>query len=145
MTFQYQQQLTQVRDQPCPCTEKFIPRNVTAYRFMNNLATADDFIPPAIKDGVGPGTKCSSYALSFFSSLDSARRRYLELSKKFDASSRYGTHIAIVDIVEADGVCEDFKNNHMDLHPEANIIFHNRARDYQPAKLPQATGAVDAP
>lgn len=132
MTLMYANNLQAVPDQPCPCTDKFRPRSIEAFRFMNQAATANDFVPPAIKEG--KPNKCNGFALSFFATLDAARSKYLDLSKRFDAASRYGSFIGKINIQETDGVGSDFdRNHHMDLHPNTNAIFHTREIEYHSA------------
>jgi len=130
MPLMYQEDLQRLRDQPCPCQTRFTPRTLEAYRFMNQAATARDFNPPAIKDGRKPTDKCTNFAVSFFETLESARRRYRQLSKTYDVVAKFGTSIGKVHILPTDGVCEDFRNHHMDLHPYVGTIFHTRVTEY---------------
>jgi hypothetical protein len=102
---------------------------------MNQNATALDFVPPAIKTGIKESDRCKNFALSFFSTLESARSRYIDLNKKFDAASRYGSSIGKINLLSTDGLCSHFEKQHMDFHPNTGVVFHNRIIEYYPANI----------
>lgn len=74
------------------------------------------------------------FALSFFETLDAARRRYRSLAERVDAPARYGTHVGMIQLLPADGmISEPSKDGHMDLHPENDIGFAGRIAGYSSA------------
>lgn len=131
MTLKYQDQLNSVRDQPCPCRRKFTSKSLTAYRFMHNQASQKNFIPPALL-GDNRELKCTSFALSFFRSIDEAQKKYISISKGYRSiKQRMGDHIGKIEILPTDGLASSFNTyGHMDLHPNEGIEFHNRITEY---------------
>jgi hypothetical protein len=114
-----------------------LPRDRTVYRFLHSPASDDrDFTPIAFRGGDAPrqGARCDHFALSFFESLELARKRYRSLAARLDAESRYGSHIGRLELVSADGrVSEPGRDGHMALHPEAEARFAYRVSEYYSA------------
>lgn len=135
MPLKYQEQLARRQDQPCPCTTKFQPRRVTAFRILRNACTEADFVPNAVMHGESPKVTCGHYALSFFDSLENAREQYLSLSKRIDVASIFGDHIGRIALVEADGVISTpNRKGHMDLHENVGASFVARVDEYFQAR-----------
>ena len=137
MGLKYSIHLLKCVDQPCPLGAVFAPREIpTVFRFMHHPATdANDFLPPAIFDGVKARERCGRFALSFFETLDGARRRYAALSERVDAVARYGGYIGEMAIKESDGLASvpSGASRHLDLHPFDGVIFAGRVTAYHAA------------
>jgi hypothetical protein len=121
---------------PCPDAGTFAPRQMgVAFRFMHSPATeAGDFVPPAILDGVKKSDKCGRFALSFFETLDAARRRYAKLAERVDAESKYGGFVGEMSIEEGDGIASlPSSTLHLDLHQNDGVAFVSRVTTYHAA------------
>jgi hypothetical protein len=92
-------------------------------------------VPPAILDGVRGRERCGRFALSFFDTLEAARRRYKKLAERQDAESRYGGYVVELDIAKSDGVASlpNKDTGHIDLHPNEGSTFVPRVKAYHAA------------
>jgi len=112
----------------CP-PEDSQSQEITAFRFVfEDLNHQNNFIPvllinpprintPTFKKDAN---KCAGYALSFFDTLENAKKRYFELKYKRGLKNIHkilGTHIAQGVIRENDGVISKVdKHGHFNLH-----------------------------
>jgi hypothetical protein len=119
----YGEELLRCSDQPCPRTPKFRPREQPGcFRFLKKgTATDADFIPFAKTEHgqAVPGLRrCDEYALSFFDSLESIRKKWAILMEREDAESRYGTHVGMIDLTQDDGLLGPVaqQSGHLSLH-----------------------------
>jgi hypothetical protein len=96
-----------------------------AFRWVREPTTADDFIPVGLLQP--ERSSCQSYALSFFSSIDAARTKWLSLAKRLDAPNRFGTHVARLDLLPSDGVTSDAgRDGHFSLYEYSGVSLHGR-------------------
>jgi hypothetical protein len=130
MPLKYQNELIKIHSANCPNSAKFIPRDQKGFRFVNHTATSVDFLPVAKKQG--PATDCSHWALSFFTTLSDAKKKYSTLKGKPNYQKRYGTHIGEIDVVKQDGVSSlpSSGSGHFDLHEEHSTSFVGRVNVY---------------
>ena len=137
MPLRYSDHLAKCPDQPCPCTQAFVPRECAVFRFLGTPADEErDFTPIAFRGGHRPrkNLPCDWFALSLFSSLELARKKYRSLAARIDAEARFGTHIGRLDVGFADGrISEPGPDGHMGLHPEIEARFAHRVTAYYPA------------
>lgn len=140
MALKYATRLKQCPDQPCPCMRSHERRDTLAFRLMHNPAGEEqDFEPPGVMDeakrGFNRRAKCGRFALSFFDSVESARRTYKVLAEREDAESRYGSHIGEIDLAKTDGLMSlpSAKSGHVNLHQEAGALFAHRVIRYYSA------------
>ena len=137
MPLRYAQHHVKCKDQPCPCAKVCAPRDrATAFRFVHADATDEaDFAPVVVREGSGVRNKCASYALSFFDTLENARKKYAVLAERQDAASRYGDQIAELPLQQADGVATlpSYTTGHFDLHPDDDATFTTRIKKYHNA------------
>lgn len=142
MPYKYRTDLERCSDKPCP-SDDYRPGQRAGYRYLHNPARVPaNFKPPAYMPNPPPAPTCGSYALSFAISLDVARKRYKGLLKRFKENTalRYGDHIGLIDLTEADGAhCSPDKHGHFDLHEEDDIDWTGRVRNYWPARVDNAT------
>ncbi len=115
---------------PAGCEET----QATLYRFVReDIRHRENFLPQAVRQ---PTRKfkddaecCSGYALSFFRSQESARRRYEGIRKRHDnISKNLGTHLAEVNLLPKDGRLTPFQSDHVDLHEYEGTDLAARAR-----------------
>lgn len=134
MALKYLSDLSTCPDQPCPATARFQRRARVAFRILHAPAAEEiDFVPPAKKFTIRRPT-CESYALSFFATLEQARRQYASLAKRVDAESRYGRHIGEIALLAVDGVMSHPDGDgHIDLHQEDTATFVPRVTQYHDA------------
>jgi hypothetical protein len=131
MPLKYQNELLALNKQPCPCLIKHTPKQIKAYRFVNNVATEVNFLPIALTGG--PNDQCSHWALSFFNSEPAARAKFRILNSRVDAKSRYGDHIGEIDLNANDGFSsQPSSTGHLDLYDNENISFLGRVVTYYP-------------
>lgn len=121
MILKYARQLAECPDQPCP-SSRFTGKDFNGFRILRSTPTADDFLPPAIKKGMGPSADSSNYALSFFDNLTNARSHYNKMKDKgLEVSTIFGDSIGEVNVSATDGLsCLPSKKGHYDLHEEVN-------------------------
>ena len=89
--------------------------------------------PPKRYNDMSDVDKCDSMALSMFNSLENARKRFLFLKDeppypmKENAFRFLGTHIAVGNINEQDGVNEEpDRKGHFNHHPMENFDYKTR-------------------
>lgn len=132
MPLKYQTQLENTNRQPCPCLQTHTAKHMTAFRFVNNQATENDFLPVA-ELGQYDGSKCEHWALSFFDSAASAKAKFATLLERLndEAFIIFGTHIGEINILPADGISSTPSSyGHIRLHEEAGVTFVNRVVNY---------------
>jgi len=117
--------------QNCPPSD-WEAKNIDAFRFVfEDLNDHRNFIPNSVRNPTRDNSpkykndcygKCSGYALSFFDSLENAKKSYQAYKKsipKFDRIA--GTHIAKGKITVDDGVTSWVgESGHFDLHEFEN-------------------------
>lgn len=115
--FKYQQRLNACTDKPCPCG-KYREREITGFRCVHEPLQEDDFAPPAAKPAMWTSVKCSSYAVSFFTSRQAVRKKMARVKTNYDVAARFGTRIVRVTVRPSDGRCSkpSQKHKHFDLH-----------------------------
>jgi hypothetical protein len=103
-----------------------------AFRFVHSAGGTPSFLPVAYLPGCRQPPTCQHYSLSFFETLEDARKRYLSLADRADAVSRYGTHIGEVELTEVDGVASAPRgpHRHFDLHEFEEASFEDRVLEY---------------
>jgi len=113
---------------------KFQPRNVTAYRFMNNPEVNDSFLPAALVSPPADGMlTCEHWALSFFDSLNSAQNKFKQLNQRVDAKKKYGDHIGEIELIQADGLASlPNEKGHFSLHEELEAKVTGRIKRFIP-------------
>lgn len=135
MSFKYQTQLPQNLNKPCPNLSLARPMDIKAFRIMNNPASDSNFIPGAIAGH--QSTSCNGFALSFFISLQAAKKQYESLVERLGIEGtvqRYGDQIGEIDIVQADGVVSGpTQKGHIDLHEYINVGFASRTISFHSA------------
>jgi hypothetical protein len=138
----YADELPRCVVQPCSCLQNHVPRQLVLFRVVHKDATEADFVPVCKMPGrTSHGTpQCSNLALSFFNTLNNARRRYRDLvSRGIDMVARSGDHIGQIDILQTDGHLskKPSSTGHLNLFQDEAAVFAHRVKDYQPAVLPQ--------
>jgi len=116
-------------EQPCPpATSK--AKSDLAFRFTSATPSAADFVPVGIMRPRAEDS-CSSFGLSFFTTLAFARDRYRALGKKgANIAARVGSHIAKVSISLADGVATPpSSSGHFDFHEAATATLERSVID----------------
>jgi hypothetical protein len=113
-------------------------KNIDAFRFVfENLDDHRNFIPNSARNPTRDNSpkykddsygKCCGYALSFYDSLENAKKGYQAYKKSFPKFDRIaGTHIAKGQIRENDGVTSRVnESGHFDLHEFENTDFRLR-------------------
>jgi hypothetical protein len=101
---------------------------------MNNPEVNNNFLPPAL---VSPPTdgklSCEHWALSYFASFDSAKKKFEQLNQRVDAKKRYGDHVGEIDLLQADGLISlPNGKGHFDLHEELEASFTGRVKRFIP-------------
>jgi hypothetical protein len=108
-----------------------------AWRFTHQPASDPiDFVPSAALAGGARGHRqCSNYALSFFSTLEKARKHFARLAARLDAEARYGGFVAKIALIETDGVLSPrpSKSGHLNLYEEEGASFAGRVAEYAAA------------
>lgn len=124
MNLKYAAQLKECTDQPCP-SSRFQPRNFIGFRILKSTPDSNDFLPPAIKRGMGSRVDSSNYALSFFDNIPNARTHYHKLKDKgMDVASLFGDSICEIKVESTDGLsCPPSKKGHIDIHEEQNATL----------------------
>ena len=127
MALKYDADLKVCTEQPCPC-KRFTPNDVEAYRIMKRSPDSEDFIPPAKKKNPPQKLNCSSYALSFFTTLEKAQAQVAHLEGKgVEVSKVMGDSIGQIRITKSDGLTNKPNGRgHFDLHENASTEFNNR-------------------
>jgi hypothetical protein len=75
-----------------------------AFRFVNNPISSEDFLTHFEKSPNNHEGRCLAYSLSFFDSLESAKRRYAVLKESIpNFRKRAGNCIARGQLYESDG------------------------------------------
>jgi len=123
--FKYQKQIESIPNYPSSACK---PMNIEAFRFVfEDMNHINNFLPVLLIKPMRRlptySARCSGYALSFFTTLEKARSRYLELKKRGikNIEENLGTHIAKGTIDETDGVVSEInKSGHFDLHEFKN-------------------------
>lgn len=122
--FKYQKQIENIPNCPPPACRSV---NTEAFRFVfEDTNHRNNFLPVLLinpKRQFSKNTdRCSGYALSFFSTLEKAKNRYLKLKKvNKNIGKLLGDHIAKGFINETDGlVSETDKGGHFDLYEFEN-------------------------
>lgn len=95
-------------------------------------------MPPGLLAGqdLRPRDKCGRLALSFFESVDAARKVFEKLDERVDAALQYGGYIGKIDLLPTDGLMSEPSNTgHINLHQEDGVTFATRVVEYYPAKL----------
>jgi len=126
MRFKYKELISHIPN--CPPSDSQC-KEITAFRFVfEDLNHRNNFIPVLLINTQRINTarlkkdadKCAGYALSFFSTLENAKKRYFELKYKRglkNIDKILGTHIAQGLIIENDGVVSKVdKQGHFNLH-----------------------------
>ncbi len=121
--------------QPCDCLSRHIPRHLTVFRLLHCQATEADFVPPAKESeqthrGV---PRCGNLALSFFTTLNKARRQVADLlDRGVDVGSRCGDRIGTVEIFASDGLlsARPSSSGHLNLFQEEGVTFASRVSEY---------------
>lgn len=109
-------------------------RRTSLFRFVRkDLDHPKNFQPPAVQDPArkfrGDVACCSSYALSFFETVEAARSKYEGIRKRHPGIHELlGTHLAEVSIQKEDGLLTPAKSRHVDLHEYEGIDLVPRAR-----------------
>jgi hypothetical protein len=125
MPFKYQAQLDGIPD--CPATH-FVPRSVSAFRYVFSDKLAESFEPVLTKKprralDWNDAKRCSGWALSFFTSVRAAKEQF-EAFKKVNPciDKTLGDAIASGSITADDGVCcEPDSAGHFELHEHAGV------------------------
>lgn len=120
----YRDELKLCSDQPCPNPRSFQrSEKKVCYRFLHGESAHErDFVPfPLTPHGQTTGAHgrpCEHWALSFFDSLEAARKRWHSLAERVDAASRYGTHVGEIELTKDDGLLgpPKPKAGHLSLH-----------------------------
>jgi len=128
--WKYQEQIRKFAD--CPPSD-YKPVDMIAFRWVfKDKSYRNNFLPPLAIDPSrklkNDKLKCSGYALSFFNSLENAKKRYLFLSDNNPQVFRsLGEYIARVEIKSDDGIASapDIKG-HFDLHEFAKADLEHR-------------------
>lgn len=129
-SFKYRSEMSKCSG-PCPDLGRYRPSERAGFRWIRDPATGEDFLPVAVLSGRPRG--CGSYALSFFTSLESARARWKSLDERLDAANRFGTHVARLQLMATDGVsCDADVGGHFDLHEYAEVALDTRDRSVVP-------------
>lgn len=117
---------------PCPPTEAKAIRS-KLYRFVHDPMITADFLPVALlptrpRNDPAGGAGCSEYGLSLFVSAEKAERRYRALiSGRPNLVKRLGTHLAVGEIVETDGVVTpESRDGHVCLHEYEGVDLLGR-------------------
>lgn len=128
MPFKYQTELSQLNSM-CPGAT-YQPQNITGFRIVRDPITTNCYIPGAV---LGTQTKnCSSYALSFQTSLAKSRALYQSLVQRLKPGptvQRYGSRIVEMGILTTDGVLE-VKNGHINIHEKATTNYVPRSTTF---------------
>jgi hypothetical protein len=133
MTFKYQSYHDQI-DCDCPPLEKYLPTNATCFRWVHDdIEHTNNFLPPMFtgveKEITDCATYCGNLALSFFSTMEKAEKRYLSLAGKVATfPETVGSSIAEGEIYERDGVADrpGKKSGHFELHEDIHANFVGR-------------------
>lgn len=144
MGFKYASAHQGAKDKPCPC-DKFLPRAVTAFRWVRSSVTEQDFLPIALIGNARSTYECEDFSLSFFATEAAARSRWVDIAKRlgsragsahqgYAAAARdYGDHIATVDLLSSDGACDlPSRKGHFELHENEGVSFVDRVKVYVP-------------
>ena len=130
MNFKHAACLSQIASCPPPSCA---PVAREAFRFVHaNPDHPHNFAPVAVINPkrVLPTAelRCSSYALSFFTSKENAKKRYAELSKSIkNIKLTIGDSVALLAISPADGVATAVSNSgHFDLFEIGECHFSTR-------------------
>jgi hypothetical protein len=112
---------------------------ITAFRFcFEDWQHKNNFLPVLLINPQRINTvkfkkdsdKCAGYALSFFNTLENAKKRYFELKYKRglkNIEKILGTHIAQGLISENDGVVSKIdRHGHFNLHEFENVDLKNQ-------------------
>ena len=129
--FKYQ---TYFEDLSVPCPPRYyVVQNKVAFRWIfDKLKGEDNFIPVYFKNPKRFNEKseeerCMSLGLSFFDTLETAERRFLQLKKRLgqEAYKTLGTHIAKGQIRVEDGVNSMVDTGgHFTHHPSNNFEYY---------------------
>lgn len=119
----------------CPDKDKCYPVIRTSYRFVHeDLENPNNFLPALIINKSRTSNECkamcSGYALSFFTSLSAAEKKYLKIAAHAPLFPQtVGEYIAECDIRENDGVAEKVgQNGHFDLHEFEGASLEGRLK-----------------
>jgi hypothetical protein len=136
MRFKYEKFINQIPNCPPSDSQR---QKITAFRFVfEDLAHENNFIlvlsinPQRINTAKfhKNSDKCAGYALSFFNTLENAKKRYFELKYKRglkNIDKILGTHIAQGVIGENDGVVSKVdKHGHFNLHEIEHVDLKNQ-------------------
>lgn len=120
MRFKYDAHLSAIPD--CPPSH-YECKDIQAFRFVfKDLNHKNNFLPVSLMNPKrkfpDDASKCQGYGLSFFDTLENARRRYLAIKKNFrNIGKIIGTHIAEGFIEVNDGVVSEVNSSgHFCLH-----------------------------
>lgn len=123
MELKYQDEI----DEDCD-RRNFTEKEVKGYRWVfNDINNSKNFKPP-IKRTNHPNNKCSVWALSFFDTAKNANKRMKELCKhKKNLYKRIGTHVAVGDLNEKDGIAnEPNDSGHFSLFEYEGVELKNK-------------------
>lgn len=116
----YQNQIKDIGD--CPPSE-CRRMDIKSFRFVfEDISHKNNFLPVLIikprRKLRNEAEKCSGYALSFFSSIEKAKKRYINLKNACDNIEKtIGTHIALGLINKTDGLVSKINRvGHFSLH-----------------------------
>jgi hypothetical protein len=97
---------------------------------MHDPPRPSDFTPIAMPALRHPD--CEAYSLSFFDTLNAARKRWHKLNERLNATLRFGDRVGLVDLELNDGLqCDPNKHGHFELHEDADVqpTLDQRARN----------------
>ncbi len=134
MVEKYERYLRAQPEQPCP-PEHFVRSNRIGFRFMHEPATEADFVPVGLQKAP-PKPQCTHFAVSFFTTVLAARKRYASLAERMDVEAKFGSHIGELALVPTDGrMGPPSGHGHFDLHPDAQTELSTRITSYHKAVL----------
>lgn len=133
MTFKYEEYHRELTCD-CPDIKNLKPTIRTAYRFSHeDLDNPNNFLPPLLINSSRNGNKCelicSGYALSFFTSMALAEKKYEKIANGHAPQfiETVGRFIAECELRENDGVAnKPGSNGHFDLHEFQNTSLVGR-------------------
>ncbi|EDN67089.1 integral membrane protein [Beggiatoa sp. PS] len=136
MLLKYQEFIHKIPN--CPPSDSEY-QEITAFRFcFEDWNHKNNFLPVLLINPQRINTarfkkdsdKCAGYALSFFNTLENAKKRYFELKYKRglkNIDKILGTHIAQGLIKENDGILsKNDKKGHFNLHEFENVDLKNQ-------------------
>lgn len=121
-------------EQPCPPAH-FVRDARIGFRFMHEPATEADFEPAGLRKAP-PKPQCTHFAVSFFTTVLAARKRYASLAERMDVEAKFGCHIGELALAPGDGrMGPASTQGHFDLHPDAQTDLSTRITSYHQAVL----------